>query len=406
MKLKVMFKNARASLFVSSLASLVAACSGDPGGAAPLKTDWKEVAKDARVTYADIVLASYEDSVEGATTLDGELAAFVADPSEDGLVAARQAWLAAREPYLQTEVYRFYDGPIDNPDDGPEGLLNAWPLDENYIDYTADDAAAGIINDPAQDISAEALAGLNEGGGEKNISTGYHAIEFLLWGQDLSETGPGDRQFTDYVTDGNGTAENQDRRGEYLGTVSSLMLENLQGLVDAWSKTSATANYRDEFLSVEPEESLTRILTGMILLAGNETGGERLQTAFETGEQEDEHSCFSDNTHRDMIQDVQGIVNVWDGLYERTDGTRVQGVGVYNVLLAENAELAGSIDEKIAECLELANALEPPFDREIAVDNPDGNARVEALIVALFELDDLLRDAFATFNLDVPTPPQ
>jgi putative iron-regulated protein len=405
MKLKVMFKSARAPFVCSSFASFVVACGGDPGGAAPLKTDWKEVAAEARVTYADIVHASYEDSVEGATTLDTALAAFVAEPSEDGLGAARRAWLAAREPYLQTEVYRFYAGPIDNPVDGPEGLLNAWPLDENYIDYTVDDAAAGIVNDLEQEISADAIAGLNEGGGEKNISTGYHAIEFLLWGQDRSETGPGDRPYTDYLTDGSGTAENQDRRGTYLGTVSSLMLENLGALVDAWDANSGTENYRHEFLDVEPEESLRRILTGMILLAGNETGGERLQAALVTGEQEDEHSCFSDNTHRDMIQDVQGIVNVWDGLYVRVDGSRVQGTGVFEVLLAEDAELATEIDEKLDECLELANALEPPFDREIATDNPDGNARVLALIEALGQLDGLLRVAFATFDLDVPEPP-
>jgi putative iron-regulated protein len=405
MKLKVMFKSARAPFVCSSFASFVVACGGDPGGAAPLKTDWKEVAAEARVTYADIVHASYEDSVEGATTLDTALAAFVAEPSEDGLGAARRAWLAAREPYLQTEVYRFYAGPIDNPVDGPEGLLNAWLLDENYIDYTVDDAAAGIVNDLEQEISADAIAGLNEGGGEKNISTGYHAIEFLLWGQDRSETGPGDRPYTDYLTDGSGTAENQDRRGTYLGTVSSLMLENLGALVDAWDANSGTENYRHEFLDVEPEESLRRILTGMILLAGNETGGERLQAALVTGEQEDEHSCFSDNTHRDMIQDVQGIVNVWDGLYVRVDGSRVQGTGVFEVLLAEDAELATEIDEKLDECLELANALEPPFDREIATDNPDGNARVLALIEALGQLDGLLRVAFATFDLDVPEPP-
>lgn len=405
MKLKVMFKNARVSFPCLSLASFLAACSGDPGGAAPLKTDWKEVAADARVTYADIVHASYEDSVEGATTLDGVLAAFVAEPSEDALGAARQAWLDAREPYLQTEVYRFYDGPIDNPDGGPEGLLNAWPLDENYIDYTVDEPTAGIVNDLEQEISAEALALRNEENGEKNISTGYHAIEFLLWGQDLSYDGPGERQFTDYVTDGSGTAENQDRRGEYLTTVSSLMLENLGGLVDAWAPNSASENYRDEFLDVAPAESLRRMLTGMILLAGNETGGERLQAALDTGEREDEHSCFSDNTHRDMIQDVQGILNVWVGLYVRVNGDRVQGLGVEDVVQAEDAELAIAIDEKLDECLELANALEVPFESEIVQGNDEGNDRVRALVTALRDLSKLFEQAFVKFGLDVPVPP-
>ena len=405
MKLKVMFKKVGTCLGWVSFVLLGAGCSGDPGGAAPVPTEGEELAKDARVTYANIALASYEDSLEVARALDDALTAFVAEPSESGLDAARLAWLESREPYLQTEVYRFYDGPIDNPDDGPEGLMNAWPLDENYIDYTEDMPEAGIINDPEQEITADNLAELNEGGGEKNISTGYHAIEFLLWGQDFDYDAPGSRPYTDYVTDGSGTAENQDRRGEYLLTVSGLLLENLEGLVDEWD-VGVSDNYRAEFLSVNAvTESLRRMLTGMILLSGNETGGERLQAALDTGEREDEHSCFSDNTKRDMVQDVQGVLNVWEGHYTRLDDDDVEGVGVGDVVRADDQALAGEIDDKLAECLELANALEDPFEQEIMPSNTDGRARVEALIVALQELSELFEQAFENFDLAVPEPP-
>jgi len=404
MKLKVMFKTRPRGAFCAPSLLFLFGCSGDPGPVAPLPPDPEEVAESARVTYADIVLESYEDSLDAAVELDSALVAFVAEPSEANLEAARLAWLESREPYLQTEVYRFYDGPIDNPEDGPEGLLNAWPLDENYIDYVEEDPDAGIINDPSQEISAENLVARNEADGEKNISTGYHAIEFLLWGQDLSEDGPGARPYTDYVTDGSGTASNQDRRGEYLLTVSELLVSDLSGLVDAWD-TGSSSNYRSEFLSVDAAEALRRMLTGMILLSGNETGGERLQAALDTGEQEDEHSCFSDNTHRDMVQDVQGVVNVWTGTYTPLDGDELDALGVGDVVRAQDKALASDIDDKLDECLALANALEPPFDREIATDNPEGRARVEALIVALNELSELFEDAFVEFGLDVPEPP-
>ncbi|HZO15932.1 MAG TPA: imelysin family protein, partial [Polyangiaceae bacterium] len=175
-------------------------------------------AGEAVATYARIVHASYEDSASLTRALDTSVVSFVAAPDDDTLAAARSAWLESREPYLQTEVFRFYDGPIDNPTDGPEGLVNAWPLDEAYIDYVVDDPTSGIVNDAAMEISAEDLEALNEQGGEKNIATGFHAIEFLLWGQDQSETGPGNRPATDYVA--GGTAQNQDRRGAYLTTVS------------------------------------------------------------------------------------------------------------------------------------------------------------------------------------------
>jgi len=402
MKMTIMFKSSSVALSAAALLFSVA-CSDDPEGPTPFHDPPELVASQARVTYANIVLASYEDSLGAAASLDDELDALVGDPSADTLEAARQAWLDSREPYLQTEVYRFYGGPIDD-DDGPEGLMNAWPIDENYIDYVTTDPTAGIVNDPDQEITTESLAEANEAVDEKSISTGFHALEFLLWGQDLSTDGPGDRPHTDYVTDGSGTAENQDRRGEYLLTASELLLENLTGLVDDW-RSGDSSNYRADFLDVDPMESLQRIMTGLILLSGNETGGERLRAAWMTGEQEDEHSCFSDNTHRDMIQDIQGVQNVWLGTYTRLDGDVIEGTGVDEVVSSVDEALAHEIEHQIEECLELANDLQVPFDQEIATDNPEGRDRVEALFLALGELSDLFADAFKALDLDVPEPP-
>jgi putative iron-regulated protein len=361
--------------------------------------DQASVRKDAIQTYARIVHASYQDSAAAVGTLDDAVQAFVADPTEETLGEARTAWLAAREPYLQTEVYRFYDGPIDNPTDGPEGLINAWPLDEAYIDYVEDDEDAGIVNDTSIDITADELESLNEQGGEENIATGFHAIEFLLWGQDFDENGPGNRPATDYVTDGSGTAANQERRALYLTTVSGMLKAHLDGLVAAWAPGES---YRAELESVESNEGLSRILTGMIVLSGFETGGERLQTALASGDQEDEHSCFSDNTHRDMVQDVQGVLNVYHGSYTRTDGDVVSGTGIRKVVELESGALADTLDDRIAESLDLANALEPPFDREIARGNDAGNARVEALIQALHLQEDSLEDVFRALELTIP----
>ncbi len=357
-----------------------------------------ELLPDAVANYAAIVSANYSDSLTAANDLASSLDAFVAAPSQSTLDAAKNAWLASREPYLQTEAFRFYDGPIDNPDDGPEGFLNAWPLDEAYIDYVEGDETAGLVNS-TETIDAATLRAANEAGGEANIATGYHAIEFLLWGQDQSEDGPGARPFTDYLTDG-GTAENQDRRGEYLSTVTDLLLEDLTSMQTAWQ--DGASNYRADFLAESPEEALRRILTGMIILSGFETGGERLQTALDTADQEDEHSCFSDNTHRDMIQDVQGIQNVWQGSYERLDGTTISGIGIRDVVEAEDSELAAELDAKIAASLSLANALQPPFDVEISSGNDEGRARVRELVVSLQEQEALLEDVFRLFELEIP----
>jgi putative iron-regulated protein len=376
-----------------SLLALAVGCTGDkdsgglPAGAA-----------DAVATYAEIVEASYADSLSGAQSLAAALDALVAGPSDATMSTARTEWLASREPYLQTEVYRFYDGPIDNPTDGPEGLINAWPLDENYIDYVAGDDTAGIVNG-TETIDAATLEGLNEAGGEANIATGYHAIEFLLWGQDESDTGPGARPWSDYATDGTGTAANQDRRGQYLTVAGDLLVTHIAGVHSQWESGSA---YRTAFES-DAELGMERILTGMIILSGFETGGERLQAALDSQDQEDEHSCFSDNTHRDMIQDVQGVQNVWLGSYTRTDGSVVSGTSVQSVVADLDSDLADRLTAKIAESLSVANAMQVPFDQEIAPGS-DGNARVEALVVSLREQETILFEVFDLLGLSVEIP--
>ncbi len=408
LKVKLMFNRVlRFGLPVCFAAFASTACGSDDTSPNPL-----DKASAAAKTYAQIVSASYEDSLAGAQELDAVVTAFVAEPSEDGFAEARQAWLDAREPYLQTEVYRFYGGPIDDEDTGPEGLINAWPLDENYIDYVRDpenpdvvDERAGIVNDPDFEISEESLLEANEGIDEKSISTGYHAIEFLLWGQDSEDVyadGGGQRAYTDYVTGDDGTHQNQDRRGQYLTTVSGLLAGHLGELVDAWEDGEAD-NYRADFEAAPPKEQLSRILTGMIVLSEAETGGERLQPGLDTHDQEEEHSCFSDNTHRDFIQDIQGVLNVYRGTYRRSDGSTVEGASVREAVAALDAGLADELDAKIEEGLALAKALNPPFDREIAADNEDGNARVQALIDSLREQGNLLEEVFAAFELPPPS---
>lgn len=227
---------------------------------------------DVFATYADIVFASYEDSFDAAVTLDQAIDAFIANPTQANFDAAKQAWLDSNEPYGQTEAYRFANGPIDD-EDGPEGLLNAWPLDEGYIDYVADPSNPGefirngIVNDAMTypTIDKALLVSLNEVGGEKNISTGYHAIEFLLFGQDFNDATTGDtggqRPVTDYTTDAD-----SERRKQYLGLVSDQLLENLQEMLDAWDPDGSN-NYRATFLALDTNEALANVFTGIGTLA-------------------------------------------------------------------------------------------------------------------------------------------
>ncbi len=361
--------------------------------------DLAQLKAQALETYAEIVYASYEDSYQLAVALQAAIEAFTAAPSEELFQAARQAWLAAREPYGQTEAYRFYGGPIDG-EDGPEGLINAWPLDEFYIDYVEGEPEAGIINAtvdyPTLDIAL--LESLNEQGGEKNIATGYHAIEFLLWGQDFNTDGAGDRPYTDYLS--NGSAPNPERRALYLRLCAELLVSHLAMLRQAW-QPNRTNNYRAKFLAMPPDEALGMVLTGIGVLSASELAGERLYTPYDNQDQEDEHSCFSDNTHRDIYNNALGIQNVYLGTYVRPDGTVVRGTSLADVIAALDPTRDAAMRAALDATWEAVQAVPTPFDQ--AIINLESRPLVLALVDALQDQGDQIVEVARTLGLRINT---
>lgn len=341
--------------------------------------------------YATLVHANYEDVLTTARTMQDTIRAFTAAPSADTQAAARKAWLVAREFYGQTEAFRFYGGPIDN-DNGPEGRINAWPMDESYVDSVDGKKAAGLVNKRKVSITKKSLSGLNERGGEENIATGWHAIEFMLWGQDLSESGPGNRSFEDFV---DGKAPNADRRRQYLTVVTELLVDDLSSLVKAWAP-GQKANYRARF-EKGGNESLRKMFVSLGSLSRGELAGERLEVALASQDQEDEHSCFSDNTHRDAVTNAKGIENVWLGRFTRVDGSLVQGPSLRDLVAAKDAALADKTTQQITGSVKAAEAIPAPFDRTIAgpKDAP-GRVSIEKTITSLIaQSNDLVAAANA-----------
>ena len=369
----------RSFVLVSLVTLLIGAC-GDDEDKGATGTTGSPLANAAPVAeqYAKNVHANYVECLDKARALKTAIDAFVDAPSAATLEGAKAAWIAARLPYGPSEVYRFYGGPIDDEETGPEGAINAWPLDENYIDYTVDDENAGIVNHPelVAEITKDALRGENEKGGEKNISTGFHAIEFLLWGQDspdATDKQPGKRPFTDYLTTG-GTAKNQDRRGTYLKLVTEILVEDLESLVSAWEP--GKDNYAKTF-AADPKAAVTNMLTGMGSMANAELSGERMTVAYKNRGQEDEHSCFSDTTNADILGNFVGIQNVYLGKYGSTDGPGIDDL-VKAVDPALDAQMKSELDAAVAALNEMQAA---PFDYSISA--PDGSPERTAVLEAI-----------------------
>jgi putative iron-regulated protein len=328
--------------------------------------------------YSQLVHANYTDTLAAAKALQVAVQAFTAKPSAETLADARKQWLAAREFYGQTEAFRFYGGPIDN-DNGPEGRINAWPMDESFVDSVQGKPNAGLVNNRKFAITKKNLMAQNERGGEENIATGWHGIEFFLWGQDLSDTGPGNRSFEDFV---DGKAPNADRRRQYLNVVTDLLIDDLTTLAKAWAP-DAKNNYAARFAK-GGRESVRKMLVGLGSLSRGELAGERLEVALNSQDQEDEHSCFSDNTHRDAVTNALGIQNVWLGQYKRANGTLLQGPSLRDLVAAKDAALADKTTHQIAASVAAAEGIQAPFDREIigGKDAP-GRLRIQKTIDSL-----------------------
>ncbi len=375
--------------------------------------------KDVLKTYSDIAEAAYGDSLAAARDLKTAVEALIASPSDATLERAREAWRTARVPYMQTEAFRFGNPVVDSW----EGRVNSWPLDEGLIDYVAEAYgsdnpeneyyAANVIANTslkvagetvdASKITPELIRSLQEAGGiEANVATGYHAIEFLLWGQDLNgtEPGAGNRPATDYdlkaCTNGN-----CDRRATYLATVTDLLIEDLDWMARQWGPTGDARR----FITRDETAGLTSVFTGLGSLSYGELAGERMKLGLMIHDPEEEQDCFSDNTHNAYYGDVVGIRNVYLGHYTRTDGRVVSGPSASDLVKDKSPDTDAAVRTalettlgKMAALVERAEKVER-YDQMIGLDNPDGNAVVQAGIDALIAQAKELERAIAVLDL-------
>lgn len=371
--------------------------------------------------YADIALAGYADSLTTAKSLQTSLEVLTKDPTEANLASARDAWKAARVPYMQTEVLRFGNAIVD----AWEGRVNAWPLDEGLIDYVAADYGAESEDNPfytanviAQDsitlsgktvdtksITKELLSDtLHEVDGvEANVATGYHAIEFLLWGQDLNGTkaGAGSRPASDFDTK-NCKVTNCAKRSEFLLTAGELLIDDLAWMTEQWKeKGDARA-----LLEWNPVEAINTIFTGMGSLSYGELAGERIKLGVLLHDPEEEHDCFSDNTHNSHYYDVLGISNVYLGTYTAVDGKIISGPSLSSLIKAQkpevDTELVRTLGSSLAAAQGLVDSAEKDgvaYDQLLAEGNTAGNAKIMKLVNALLDQTKAIEAAVNSYGL-------
>ena len=373
-------------------------------------------------TYADIAEATYADSLLRAEELNDAIEGLIASPDEQHLAAARAAWKRARVPYQQSEAFRFGNPAVDDW----EGKVNAWPLDEGLIDYVAVDSygeesdenpyyAANVIahaelriggaDIDAGTIDMALLQDLHEVDDiEANVATGYHAIEFLLWGQDLNGTGPGagTRPASDYDT-ANCTGGNCDRRGAYLLAASELLIADLKDIIAAWGADGAA---RADVLDGSTDEGIAMMLTGLGSLSYGELAGERIKLGLMLHDPEEEHDCFSDNTHWSHFYDLVGMRNVYDGRYTRVDGSVVSGPSLSDLMREKDPSvdrrMQDAFDASERAMLAMVKTAEAgkSYDQMLAEGDDAGNQIVQNVVDALSAQTQAIEDVVATLTLN------
>ena len=437
------FEMRKSVLNLSLAAGMAIAVSGCGGGGGSSDSGVSNENKLAVLeAYADGVQTTMASAVTDAKALESAITAFTVTPNATTLAAAKSAWLSARESYGVTEIYRLSEGPIDGEEGwvataygALEGQINAWPLDENMIDYTTEadgNISSGNIIDTAgtftptggsavdvTTITEAALGELNENGGDANVATGYHAIEFLLWGQDqdynsfLSDTvtngamTAGERPLEDYTSNANAQ-----RRKDYLNAAAALLVEDLEAVASAWASetssdcdTNATGCYRAALLgeltgddaakNIGTNTALRNIMIGMGTFIKSELANERIAVAVLTPSEEDEHSCFSDNTHRDIALNYKGFVDVLKGSGKTPSFYSLspsETRGTIDTLIA-------SIDTAVATVNTTATTTEH-FDYQI-MPGSDNRQLIKDMKNNMRDLGDLMVDVADAFGISL-----
>jgi len=300
----------------------------------------------------DVILATYVDLDDRAGALVSAVAALKANPTDELLTAARQAWRAARRPWEQSEAFLF--GPVDTK--GIDPGIDSWPV--NRVDLDAVLASDAVL-------TKEYIDGL------EGTLKGFHTIEYLLFGTDkemsASDLTPRQLEYLTAVTESFKGATGQ-LRASWESSGENFVAQ----LANAGSGSSVYVSQKD---------ALQELLDGMIGIADEVANG-KINDPFSQQDRTLEESQFSDNSIADFQDNIRSVQNVYRGAY----GETTAGNGIGSIVAEKNAELDTKVTAEIAAAIDAIGAMQPSFGDAI-FSNPQ---KVEAAQAAVRQLQHTL----------------
>lgn len=347
----------RAALHVSMallLLAPIAACGGDDGGGGTAAggLDDSQVVMD----YADqVIIPTYRLLARRAADLDAAASALAADPSDENLRAARDAWVATRLPWEQSEAFLF--GPVEAQ--GYDPAIDTWPL--NRTDLQA-------VLDSDDEFSPAYVQALPQ------TQKGFHAVEFLLFGEGGRKT----------------AADLTDRELEYLTAMTADMASITSSLETSWTDgEGGQPPFHDTFTSAgDPSNTVYPSLSaaGQEMVNGmssicDEVANGKIAEPFDSRDPNKEESQFSENSLDDFQNNIRSVQNAYLGAVPAAD---TSGASLSAWVAARDPDLDQELQQKIAGAIAAIGAIPPPFHD--AITNSADADTIEAAQTAIRDL--------------------
>ncbi|HEY7884391.1 MAG TPA: imelysin family protein [Cellvibrionaceae bacterium] len=175
---------------------------------------------------------------QGSKALQQQLEQFLAEPGDDTLQAAREAWHMAHKPIAAAQPFAALSS--SNPGlfaklDRTWRAIDVHPVQPGYLDSIDGYPFSGIVNDISLTINQRTLREQHGFTDASEATLGLHVLEFLLWGENAG------RHYGDFIQQE--ASDNpdlsivnlpQNRRRDLLKLTSVLLTDDLQRLVEAW----------------------------------------------------------------------------------------------------------------------------------------------------------------------------
>ncbi len=295
------------------------------------------------------------------------------------LTNSRENWKVAYDAYHQLGPFRFHSESTLTPlMSDAELQLSLYVTNPAYIDVTSQDATSGIIPDEATypQILTQVLTDAHLAGGPENVSLGFHALEFILWGEDNSASGPGNRLVSDF----GGTSTNN-RRKEYLVTVNYLN--------NAYVNATDAEAYINAFKKLTYKEQLQTMLSGVYRFVKDDLAGKSIKTPYDMMDQQFEESPYSDNSLNDLKSKLNSTRNFLTG--SQFSGTN--GYFLIDYIAFKSQDNADKITRLLEDIDSQLTGITVAFDQ--AVVDPAGRAQLLTVYNKCIDLANAIQQ-FAT----------